>query len=158
GMDPVRSQAQVLRRGARRTRMLGPLVLAAGGWWAGDVGGADLGAVPALGLRVARGVQVTLFADANLAGDNYSLTLGSRGNVVVSGPGYIRTLLDDNGDGAADRGVDFAKTPSGSMGMAFDGPDLLFVGDGALWRFRDTNGDGQADGEPERLLGLRSAE
>src|SRR5262249_12557664 len=111
-----------------------------------------------LGLRVARGFQVTLFADANLADDIYSLTLDSRGNVVVSGPGYIRTLLDDNGDGAADRGVDFAKTPSGSMGMAFDGPDLLFVGDGALWRFRDTNGDGQADGEPERLLGLRSAE
>jgi len=119
---------------------------------------AQLVPVPALGLRVARGFQVTLFADEKLANDIYAMTLDSRGNVVVSGQGYIRTLLDQNLDGVADASVEFARTPSGGMGLCFDGTDLLFVGDDALWRFRDANDDGQADGPPERLLSLNGGE
>jgi len=119
---------------------------------------ADLVAVPALGLRVARGFQVSLFADDNLASDIYSLAIDSRGNIVVSSQGYIRTLYDRNNDGVADDSEDFARTATGAMGLCFDGDDLMMVGDGALWRFRDANDDGQADGPPERLLSLAFGE
>jgi putative membrane-bound dehydrogenase-like protein len=114
----------------------------------------QLRSAPALGLRVAPGFQVTLFADENLANDIYAMTLDSRGNVVVTGQGYIRTLFDENQDGVAESAIDFAYTPTGGMGLCFVGNDLLFVGDGALWRFRDADADYQADGEPERLLSL----
>jgi hypothetical protein len=118
----------------------------------GSVIGADLVAVPELGLRVARGFRVREFAGPALADDIQCLTLDARGNVVVSGPGYIRTLLDVNGDGVADRALDFAITPGGGMGMCFDGGTLLFMGDGGLWKFQDGNGDGQSEGAPERLF------
>jgi putative membrane-bound dehydrogenase-like protein len=119
---------------------------------------ADLVPVPALGLRVARGFEVTLYADDNLASDIYAMTLDARGNVVVTSQGYIRTLEDRNGDGFADGSIEFAKTTTGGMGMCFDGTDLMFVGEGGLWRYRDTNDDGRADGAPERLLSLAFGE
>jgi len=119
---------------------------------------ADLVNVPDLGLRVASGFRVTLFADDTLAGDISALTIDSRGNVVVTGPGYIRTLLDRNNDGFADAAENFASPPTGGMGLCFDGDDLMFTGNGALWRHRDTDGDGRADGAPERLLSLAFGE
>lgn len=122
------------------------------------VTGADLVPASDLGLRLARGFRVTLYADDNLAGDIQAMTIDSHGDVVVTGPGYIRTLIDRNNDGVADDAVDFAQTPTGGMGLCFDGDDLMFVGDGALWRFRDANGDGRADGAPEKLLNLAFGE
>jgi putative membrane-bound dehydrogenase-like protein len=119
---------------------------------------ADLVPIPALGLRVARGFRVTLFADDNLASDIYAMTLDASGNVVVSSQGYVRTLFDRDNDGVADGAEDFAQTTTGGMGLCFDGGDLMFVGDGGLWRFRDTDGDGRADGAPLRLLSLASGE
>jgi putative membrane-bound dehydrogenase-like protein len=122
------------------------------------VSAADLVTVPALGLRVARGFRVTLFADDNLATDIYALAIDPRGNVVVTSQGYIRTLFDRNNDGLADAAEDLASTTTGGMGLCFDGSGLMFVGDGALWRFRDENGDGQPDGPPEKLLSVAFAE
>ncbi len=119
---------------------------------------AQLFDVPQLGLRVASGFRVTLFAGDNMASDVYSMTLDSRGNVVVSSQGYVRTLYDRNNDGFADDSQDFATTRTGGMGMCFDGTDLMFVGDGALWRYRDANDDGRSDGAPERLLSLAFGE
>ena len=43
---------------------------------------ADLVPVEQLGLRVARGFRVTLYADSDLANDIYAMTLDSRGNAV----------------------------------------------------------------------------
>jgi len=147
---------------ALRHRWLCKLILATlallMAWREAPLAAADLIPVPALGLRVARGFRVTLFADDNLASDIYTLAIDSRGNVVVSSQGYVRTLYDRNNDGVADDSEDFARTDTGAMGLCFDGGDLMFVGDGALWRFRDTNGDGQADGAPERLLSLAFGE
>jgi len=91
---------------------------------------ADLIPVPALGLRVARGFRVTQFADDNLASDIYALAIDSRGNIVVTSQGYIRTLFDRNNDGVADTSEDYATTATGGMGLCFDGGDLMFVGDG----------------------------
>jgi glucose/arabinose dehydrogenase len=120
--------------------------------------GAALVDVPQLGLRIAAGFRVNLFANETLADDIYAMTLNARGEVVVTGRGYIRTLLDDDGDGVADRAIDYAHSPMGGMGLCFDGDDLLFVGDGAVWRFQDRNGDRQADAAPERLMALQSGE
>ncbi len=113
---------------------------------------------PEFGLRVASGFRVTVFAEDNLASDISGLTLDAQGNVVVSGPGYIRTLFDRDGDGVAEAREDFAALPTGAMGLCFDGDDLMVVGNGALWRYRDADRDGRADGAPERLLSLAFGE
>ncbi len=119
---------------------------------------AELAPIAPLGLRVARGFTVSLYADANLANDIHAMTLDAAGRVVVTGPGYIRTLHDGDGDGRADGFRDFASTQTGGMGLCFNGAELYFVGDGGLWRFVDQNRDGAADGVPEKLLNLNMGE
>ncbi len=131
---------------------------AVGVWGAVLAAGQDLVAVNDLGLRVARGFRVTQYADASLANDIYAMTLNSRGDVVVTSRGYIRTLLDNDRDGVADSSREFAGTATGGMGLCFDGNDLMFVGDGFFSRYRDSNGDGIADGAPEQLLPLQFRE
>ena len=58
-----------------------------------------LQAVEELGLRVAPGFKVTLFADHTLANDIYAMTLDSKGRVVVTSQGWIKILEDTNHDG-----------------------------------------------------------
>jgi putative membrane-bound dehydrogenase-like protein len=104
-------------------------------------------------VSVPNGLTATLFADDELAHDVFSMTIDAAGNVVVAGTGYVKTLLDTDGDGKADTATTFADGPkSGSQGMFFLGRDLLCTGDGALLRYRDANGDGKADGPPDRFL------
>jgi putative membrane-bound dehydrogenase-like protein len=119
---------------------------------------ANLVRVNDLGLEVARGFTVNLYADAGMADDIYALTINPRGEVVVTGPGYIRVLIDEDQDGVADSATDFAQTDTGGMGLCFNGDSLLFVGDGGLWRLRDVNGDNQADGPAQKLIELPIAE
>jgi glucose/arabinose dehydrogenase len=105
------------------------------------------------GIRVPDGFRVTLYADDELAHDIFSLTLDSEGRVVVSGPGYIRTLIDTDGDGRADRFEQFSDKPaSGAQGMFFHGRRLLCAGDEGLLLFQDDNADGKADGAPQTFL------
>jgi putative membrane-bound dehydrogenase-like protein len=115
---------------------------------------ADLVPVPDLGLRVERGFNVTLFADNDLAADTWCMTLDSAGRVVVANGVSIRTLSDDDGDGEADRAIEFARVERGVMGMCFDGTSLYVAADGWFERFDDSNGDSVADGPPERLVPL----
>ena len=97
-------------------------------------------------FRAPDGFEVTLFADDDLAHNIYSMTIDSQGRVAVSGPGYVKILHDDDGDGRADHAIRFADLPkSGAQGLYFDGPNLLCTGDGALRYLRDTDGDGRAD-------------
>lgn len=119
---------------------------------------AQLVPVPDFGVRIPRGFRISLFSDSNLANDIYAMTLDAQGNVVVTSQGYIRTLLDTDGDGVADSSRLYAATRTGGMGMCFEGTTLYFVGDGALFRFMDVNGDGVADGPPQRLLSLEFLE
>ena len=47
----------------------------------------------------------------SLAHDIFAMTIDSFGRVVVSGPGYVRILEDQDGDGRAERAIDFADGP-----------------------------------------------
>ncbi|RMG42183.1 MAG: hypothetical protein D6725_00010 [Planctomycetota bacterium] len=107
-------------------------------------------------VRAPEGFRVQSFAGDALAHDVFCMTVDARGRVVVSGPGYVKILSDDDGDGRADRAIRFADGPrTGAQGMCFDGPDLLAIGDWGLLRFRDRDGDDRADGPPEVLLKLK---
>jgi putative membrane-bound dehydrogenase-like protein len=118
----------------------------------------DLVAFNDLGLRVARGFRVTLYADSSLANDIYAMTLDSRGRAVVTSRGYIRTLVDTDDDGVADSAVDFGTTVTGGMGLCFDGNDLYFTGDGSFSQYQDANGDGVADGPARSILPVSTGE
>jgi putative membrane-bound dehydrogenase-like protein len=107
-----------------------------------------------LGLRVPPGFRVSLYADETLANDIYAMTLDAKGRVVVTSRGWIKVLHDTKGVGKADKATVFAKTPTGGMGLCFDGNDLYFCGDGWLSRYRDKEGRGEADGPPEKLVPL----
>jgi putative membrane-bound dehydrogenase-like protein len=111
------------------------------------------------GIRAPAGFRVEQFAGDDLAHDIYSMTLDAQGRVVVSGRDYVKTLHDDNGDGRADRATLYSATPaSGAHGMLFLGNDLLCTGDNSLMLLRDVDGDGVADGEPEKWAALRNPE
>lgn len=109
------------------------------------------------GLKVPEGFRATLYADDDLAHDIYSMTIDSLGRVVVSGPGYVRILIDADGDGVAESFQQYADGPAtGAQGMYFLGRDLLCTGDAGLIRYRDENADDRADGEPDVFLRTRT--
>jgi putative membrane-bound dehydrogenase-like protein len=120
--------------------------------------GADLVTVPELGLRIAPGFRITLYADSDMANDIYAMTLDTNGRVVVTSQGYIKTLLDIDNNGRADQSRLFGTTQTGGMGMCFDGHDLYFMGDGFFSVYHDRDANGEADGPPEKISPLRFAE
>jgi putative membrane-bound dehydrogenase-like protein len=108
-------------------------------------------------LQAPPGFVVTQYADDRLAHDIFSMTIDALGRVVVSGPGYVRILVDSNNDGVADSFKQFADGPkTGAQGMFFLGRDLFCTGDAGLLRFRDKNADDRADGPPEVFLRLKT--
>jgi putative membrane-bound dehydrogenase-like protein len=110
-----------------------------------------------LGLRVPAGFEVIEVAGSDLANDIFRMTLDPQGRVVVAGRGYIRTLIDDNGDGRADRAVEFASSPrDGAMGLLWEGDTLFVTGDGGLRRYRDRDADGRADGPSELIRAMKT--
>ena len=110
-----------------------------------------------LGLRVPSGFAAIEVADSALANDIYRMTLDPLGRVVVAGRGYIRTLIDDDGDGRTDRSVEFAAGPSdGAMGLLWEGDTLYVTGDGGLRVYRDRDGNGRADGPSELIRVMKT--
>lgn len=110
-----------------------------------------------LGVKVPEGFEVVEFAGDDLAHDIYSLTIDSQGRVVVAGAGYVKILIDNDGDGKADEAKLFSNVPkNGAQGMFFHGRSLICVGDGGLLRLRDANGDDRADGPPDVFLRTKS--
>ena len=91
-----------------------------------------------VGLKVPEGFSVIRYADDALAHDIFSMTIDSRGRVVVSGPGYVKILEDRDGDGKADHAIDFADGPkTGAQGLYFYGRNLLCTGDEGLLHYKD---------------------
>ncbi|MCA9057865.1 MAG: HEAT repeat domain-containing protein, partial [Planctomycetaceae bacterium] len=111
------------------------------------------GSAEVTGIRVPDGFQIELFADDDLAHDIYCMTIDSQGRVVVSGPGYIRILRDNDHDGRADSYHEVCQLPeTGAQGMYWLGSHLLVAGDEGLLLIRDTNGDDIPDGPPTTFL------
>ena len=82
---------------------------------------------------------------------------GIAGRVVVSGPGYIRTLIDGDGDGYLETVRETYSGPiSGCQGLLADATSLYFVGGRGLERLEDADGDGRADGPPQLVLPVRT--
>jgi putative membrane-bound dehydrogenase-like protein len=122
--------------------------------WAAVAAGQNVQA----GLRLPAGFEAVEFAGDRLAHDIYTMTIDPKGRVVVAGRGYVRILADDDGDGKADRAIDFADTPrDGALGMLWEGDTLLVVGDGGLRRFRAAAGGDKADGPSELIRALRAS-
>ena len=115
---------------------------------------ADLAPVPDLGLRLERGFAITEFAGNDLAPDTWCMTFDSFGRLVVGNGQSIRVLVDEDEDGVADDSITFATVERGVMGMCFVGHTLYASADGWLLRYQDANGDGVADGPPEKLVPL----
>lgn len=110
----------------------------------------------AQGLKVPPGFEVVEFADGKLANDIHVMTVDSKGRVIVAARGYIRILVDDDGDGKADRALDFASTPKdGAMGLLWEGDSLYVTGDGGLRRFTSKSGD-KADGPSELIRAMKT--
>src|SRR5687768_1360413 len=63
---------------------------------------------------------------------------------AVKGRGRVTRLVDDDGDGRADRYTIFAELDS-PRGIAVDGKTVYILHPPHLSAFRDTNGDGIAD-------------
>lgn len=109
------------------------------------------------GIQVPPGFKVELFADDDLAHDVHSMTIDSQGRIVVSGPGYVRILIDSDNDGKADSFRQFADKPAtGSQGMFFLGSSLMCAGDEGLQIFRDDNRDDIADGPPQVFMKIEA--
>jgi putative heme-binding domain-containing protein len=109
------------------------------------------------GLRVPPGFEVTEFSDSKLADDVYCMTLDPRGRVVVSGRGYVRILVDDDGDGRADRALELAAGPKdGAMGLLWEGDSLFVSGDGGLRRHRVARDGNRAEGPSELIRAFKT--
>ncbi|MFN6138553.1 MAG: hypothetical protein ACK480_08655, partial [Planctomycetota bacterium] len=101
------------------------------------------------------GFIVSRVADDTLANDCFFMTLDGQGRPVISGPGYLRTLVDQNGDGVYDRAIDWTKSiKAGAQGLWFEKNTLYYVADGGLWKSQDTNSDAIADQNPSKVLEL----
>jgi putative heme-binding domain-containing protein len=86
------------------------------------------------GLRVADGFDVLEYSDSSLANDITCMTLDSRGQVIVSGRGYIRRLIDSNNDGRADKVEEIITIRDAAHGLLCEKDLLYYVADGALHR------------------------
>ena len=85
-------------------------------------------------FKVPTGFEVQQFSTDAQATNIINMTVDSKGRVIAAGPGYLRALVDENGDGAADRSQVIANFPKdGAQGLAVDGDNLLVVGDGGVW-------------------------
>src|SRR5579864_139772 len=106
------------------------------------------------GFRLQPGFEITEFAGSSLANDIHCMTIDPKGRIIVSGPGYIRILVDEKNEGKATRAIDFATAKEGAQGLLWEGDSLLAVVDGGLWRYREMP-DGRV-AKPELLRKLKT--
>lgn len=110
-----------------------------------------------VGIEVAEGLQITLAADDEVVPDCTNITIDSSGHVVASGPGYIRLLKDEDGDGRFEGYVTLTGSPArGAHGLCFDDGNLYFVGDNGVWRLTDSNSDGIVDSLPLKMMSIKT--
>jgi putative heme-binding domain-containing protein len=112
---------------------------------------------PSPDLSVPSGFSVKLFADNPLAPDIYTMTIDEAGRVLVAGRGYVRVLVDDNGEGVATRAIDLIDgLKDGPMGLLAEGDSLYVVSDGGLKRYKGYDGESKLKQPPETILALKT--
>jgi putative heme-binding domain-containing protein len=127
------------------------LLLASGGF-------AHAAPPPVADVRTPPGFSTYLYSDQRLANDVYTLTIDDEGRVLVAGRGYVRVLVDDDGDGRADRAIDLIDgLKDGPMGLLAEGDSLYVVSDGGLKRYRGYNGRDKLTHPPETLLAAKAS-
>jgi len=136
-----------------RYRLITTLVVLSG------IAHGQLDDVEELGLRIAYGFEVGLYADQTLAPDVYSMTIDPSGQVVISSRGYIRRLIDSDGNGRAESHVQIVESGPGAMGMLFINERTLLTSEGGSFnRYTDRNGDGVFNSKPEKIAQFRGGE
>ena len=108
-------------------------------------------------VKVARGLTIRHVADDDLVPDCTALETDIEGRLFASGPGYIRELLDRDGDGIYDATRSVIDAPAhGAHGLCIDGSDLYYVGDNGVWRVRKYVTANMATGKAERVLEIKT--
>lgn len=116
-----------------------------------------LSADPVPGLKVPDGFTVTQFAGPELANDIYCLHIDDQGRVVVAGRGYVRQLIDADGDGKADKAADLIPAPTdGPMGLLWEGDTLFVTNDGGVKRWTGVTGKELPKEKPTLLVKLKT--
>lgn len=112
---------------------------------------AAMPAAPVTDVKLPPGFTAHLYSDQNLANDIYTMTIDDAGRVFVAGRGYVRELIDDDGDGKADRAVNVVSgLKDGPMGLLVEGDSIYVVADGGLKRYRPNQ-------KPETLYTVKTA-
>jgi len=109
------------------------------------------------GIAVDNRFKISQVATDKIASNIFCMAVDPDGRVFVSGPGYIKVLVDADGDGVFENATLFSgRLRSGAQGMAFDGTEILCTGDGGIWKFSDVDRDGVADALPEKMLAIKT--
>lgn len=126
------------------------------------IGTASLFAQKINGVSVPADLDVKMFADKDKAPCPACLTAGPDGSVFVGvdrngslgkkpNNGEIVKLIDTDNDGSADKAIKFADVQN-PRGLAWFNDKLYVLHPPHMSVYTDANGDGVADGEPERLI------
>ena len=108
-------------------------------------------------FRVPQGFTITRFAGDELTNDTWAMAISDDGRVAVSGPGYIKILLDADNDGVADHAEVVANQARNAHGLLWSGRDLLSVQPQGIFLHRDRTPDGIPGGDPELFYKLPGA-
>ncbi len=112
---------------------------------------------PAPGFKLPAGFEIHRFAGPELANDIYTLHIDADGRIVVAGRGYVRQLIDDDGDGTADRAVELIPAPKGGpMGLLWEKENLYVVADGGLHCYGGVSGKKPSAAKPELILAIKA--
>jgi len=115
-------------------------------------------AEPLPGSSIAEGFTVTQFAGPELANDISTLHIDAEGRIVVAGRGYVRHLIDTDGDGRADRAVELIPPPAGGpMGLLWESETLYAVVDGGLQCYRGATGKKPGAEKPTTILAIKAS-
>lgn len=111
-----------------------------------------------LNLRHPKGFSVSRVVTDQQAHNIRTIALDAQSQLYASSRGWIKKLVDIDADGHIDRVSLFTKTVTGASGMVFVGNDLYAIADGYFCRYLDSNGDGVADGPPQKFFEFNSGE
>ncbi len=105
-------------------------------------------------FRVPEGFEIAKFAGDDLTHDTWAMTISRDGKVAVSGPGYIKVLLDTDNDGVADQAEVVFNKARNPHGLLWNGDDLLSVQPEGIFLHRTPPGETLPGGDPELFYKL----